>query len=210
MGAPSTAPAWLAPLEAGAPDVVAAWNALGNTFAGVRALRRALRERVTDGDALRILAQQEVVADALAGVLDGMPEAALRAPGGEEDWNVAQAFAHTTAARRFLPAWAALAASGSWSTDEPPVVRPSVPGDPGASREALHALLEKSRRSQARSAAQIEGHETARCPLEHPLVGRLRCGDWLLFAGVHDLMHLEQLHRIAVEFGIPQHSRADG
>jgi hypothetical protein len=28
-------------------------------------------------------------------------------------------------------------------------------------------------------------------------VGRLRCGEWLLFAGVHDLMHLEQLHRIA-------------
>jgi hypothetical protein len=21
-----------------------------------------------------------------------------------------------------------------------------------------------------------------------------RCGEWLLFAGVHDLMHLEQLH----------------
>jgi len=29
------------------------------------------------------------------------------------------------------------------------------------------------------------------------VVGRLRCGEWLLFAGVHDLMHLEQLHGIA-------------
>ena len=49
----------------------------------------------------------------------------------------------------------------------------------------------------ARSAAAIAGHETEPCPLEAPPVGRLRCGEWLLFAGVHDLMHLEQLHRIA-------------
>jgi len=27
-------------------------------------------------------------------------------------------------------------------------------------------------------------------------VGRLRCGEWLLFAGVHDLMHLEQLEAL--------------
>ena len=26
------------------------------------------------------------------------------------------------------------------------------------------------------------------------LGGHLRCGEWFLFAGVHDLMHLEQLH----------------
>jgi hypothetical protein len=24
----------------------------------------------------------------------------------------------------------------------------------------------------------------------------LRCGEWLLFAGVHDMLHLEQLHGI--------------
>jgi hypothetical protein len=48
----------------------------------------------------------------------------------------------------------------------------------------------------AESAAAIDGHESEPCPLEHPLVGRLRCGEWLLFAGVHDLMHLEQLHRL--------------
>jgi hypothetical protein len=35
------------------------------------------------------------------------------------------------------------------------------------------------------------------CPLEHPLVGTLRCGEWFLFAGVHDLMHLEQLASLA-------------
>lgn len=47
----------------------------------------------------------------------------------------------------------------------------------------------------ALSAAAIAGHETDPCPLDHPLIGsRLTCGEWLLFCGVHDLMHLEQLH----------------
>ena len=27
--------------------------------------------------------------------------------------------------------------------------------------------------------------------------GRLRCGEWLVFAGIHDLMHLEQVHDLA-------------
>jgi hypothetical protein len=57
--------------------------------------------------------------------------------------------------------------------------------------------MAQSQRIIARSAGQIAGHETDPCPLDHPLVGRLRCGEWLLFAGVHDVMHLEQLHRIA-------------
>ena len=199
MGATSSAPAWLTFVEAGAPDTVAAWNALGNEFAGVGALREVLRKRVTDGDAPRILAEQEVLAQALADALAVVPDAALRAPGGEEDWNVAQTFAHATAARRFLPTWAAMEAGGSWPADDPPSVRPSIPGNPAASRDELLVLLGKSRRSQERATELITGHETAPCPLDHPLVGRLRCGDWLLFAGVHDLMHLEQLHRIADE-----------
>jgi hypothetical protein len=41
------------------------------------------------------------------------------------------------------------------------------------------------------------------CPLQHPLVGQLRCGEWLIFAGVHDLMHLEQLHALATRIGDP-------
>jgi len=197
MGATSSAPAWLTFVEAGAPDTVAAWNALGNAFAGARALRRVLRERVTARDAPRIFAEQEVLAEALAEALAAVPDAALRIPGGEEDWNVAQTFAHATAARRFLPTWAAMAAAGSWPIDDPPSVRPSIPGDADASRDELLTLLGKSRRSQERAAELITGRETQPCPLDHPLVGRLRCGDWLLFAGVHDLMHLEQLHRIA-------------
>jgi len=197
MGATSSAPAWLASVEAGAPDTVAAWNALGNRFAGVRGLRRVLDERVTDGDAPRIFTEQEILAKALDEALAASPDAALRVPGGEEDWNVAQTFAHVTAARRFLPTWAAMAAAGNWPADDPPRVRPSIPGDPAATRDELLVLLTKSRRAQERAAEQLTGHESQPCPLDHPLVGRLRCGDWLLFAGVHDLMHLEQLHRIA-------------
>jgi hypothetical protein len=71
-----------------------------------------------------------------------------------------------------------------------------VPGPADASRELLLGYLDKSRRSMALSALAIAGHESEPCPLDHPLVGRLRCGEWLLFAGVHDLMHLEQLHRL--------------
>ena len=183
-----------------APDVVACWQVMDWTRAGLVALRRELRGRVHDGDAPRILAQQEAVADELAAVLDALPEAALRAPGGEEDWNVAQAFAHTTAARRFLAAWAALDVAGDWPGSEPQVT-PSIPGPADASREELHVLLAKSRASMARSAAAIEGHETERCRMDHPLVGHLRHGEWLCFVGIHDLMHLEQLHRLAAAGG---------
>lgn len=198
MGATSPVSGWLAAAEAGAPDTVEAWRALGD-FADPDDLRVVLEQRVHDGDAPRILAEQENLARALEEALAGMPEAALDEPGGEEDWNVAQAFAHVTAARRFLPTWAAMAAAGTWPVDSPPVVRPSIPGDPATTREELLVLLGKSRRSQERAAEQILRHETQPCPLDHPLLGRLRCGDWLLFAGVHDLMHLEQLHRLGDE-----------
>jgi hypothetical protein len=57
-------------------------------------------------------------------------------------------------------------------------------------------LLDKSRHSIREAAARIEGHELQRCRMEHPLVGHLRCGEWLLFLGIHDLMHLEQLLRL--------------
>ena len=137
-----------------------------------------------------------MIGDALEGVLRAIPERLLRAPGGEEDWNVAQAFAHTTAGRRFLGAWAALDAGGAWPTDHAPVVRPSVPGPADASRDELLVLLDKSRRAIRDAAERISGHELQRCGMEHPLIGRLRCGEWLLFLGVHDCMHLQQLNRL--------------
>jgi hypothetical protein len=88
---------------------------------------------------------------------------------------------------------ASLAASGRWPAGVPAVV-PGVAGPPDADREALLRRLEQSQRIIARAARSVEGHELDPCPLEHPLVGHLRCGEWLLFAGVHDLMHLDQLH----------------
>jgi hypothetical protein len=187
---------WVAALEADAPDVVAAWRALDETLAGLKAMRRVIRSAVDEGSAPRMLAQQEAIGDALEAILRAMPERLLRAPGGEEDWNVAQAFAHTTAGRRFLATWAALDVDGRRPEDRSPTVTPSVPGPADASRERLLELLDKSRRAIREAAARIEGHELQRCRVEHPLVGRLRCGEWLLFVGVHDLMHLEQLNRL--------------
>src|SRR5207244_12947866 len=131
----------LALAEECAPDTVAAWRALGNAVAGLESLRRVLTERVTDGEAPRILREQEILAGALEEALAETPDGALRVPGGEEDWNVAQTFAHVTAARRFLPTWAAMAAAGNWPADDPPQVRPSIPGDPAATREELLVLL---------------------------------------------------------------------
>jgi hypothetical protein len=185
-------PRWLEAVERRAPDVVAVWLALD---AGPMRFRREIRRRAGPGSADTVFAQQEAVAETLAAALGASTETQLRAPGGEEDWNVAQAFAHTTAARRFLPHAAALAARGEWP-DPAPVVRPGIPGPADASRELLQSYLDKSRRSMATSAQDIAGHEATSCPLDHPLVGRLRCGEWLLFAGVHDLMHLEQMHRL--------------
>jgi hypothetical protein len=187
------APAWLGALEQRAPDVVACWMVADE----LRPLRRELRRRAGPGTAAGVLAQQEAVADELEGVLRAMPPELLRAPGGEGDWNVAQAFAHATGSRRWLVHAAALSARGEWPADAPPRVRPGVPGPADADLETLLTLLDKSRRSMAGSAAAIAGHEADRCPLDHPLIGRLRCGEWLLFAGVHDVMHLQQLHRLA-------------
>jgi hypothetical protein len=194
-------PLWLTTLETDAPDVVACWRALDNSYSGLKALRRELRDRVHEGGTPRILAQQEVVGDALEAVLGAMPDRLLRQPGGEEDWNVAQAFAHTTAARRFLGTWAALDAGGEWPSERAPVVTPSVPGRPDATRDELLVLLDKSRRAIREAAARIEGHERQRCGMDHPLIGHLRCSEWLLFGGIHDCMHLEQLHRLLMADG---------
>jgi hypothetical protein len=190
-------PTWLARLETDAPDSVAGWRAFDWSLSGLRRLRRELRGRVHAGDAPRILAQQEAVGDELERALRALPEEALRLPGGEEDWNVAQAFAHTTGARRFLATWASLDAAGMWPEERPPIVTPSVPGRADATVDELLTLLDKSRAGIRLAAERIAGHELDRCRMDHPLVGHLRCGDWLVFVGIHDLMHLQQLDELA-------------
>ena len=188
---------WLDELEAGAPDIVAAFRGIeAGKFISVR---REIRRRTGQGSAPLIVPQLGALAGALAAMVDRLPEAAFDAPGGEGDWNVAQAIGHDAHARAGLALAGATAARGQWP-ETAPVVVPGVPGEATASRDDLRRRIEVSQKAIERSARSIEGHETEPCPLEHPLVGKLRCGEWLLFAGVHDLMHLEQLHGIEARF----------
>ena len=185
--------AWLEALEPGAPDLVAAFRALDE--GRFIAVRREVRRRGGEGCALRVVGQHAAVAAHLDGLVAAASPGVLAAPGGEEDWNVAQALGHAIAARQGLALAAQLAALGRWPPDAPTVV-PGVPGPRDASGEELRARLAKSQRFIERAAERIAGRELEPCPLEHPLVGRLRCGEWLIFAGVHDLMHVEQLEAL--------------
>ena len=181
-------------LERVAPDVVAAWRGIDEgQFLSVR---REIRRRAGAGATERLLDELESLAAALVAMIDELPDDAFDLPGGEEDWSVAEAIGHDAAARAGLVMAAGLAASGRWPADAPTVV-PSVPGSSDLGRADLVRKIEQSQRIIARSARLVAGHEADPCPLDHPLVGRLRCGEWLLFAGVHDVMHLEQLHSIA-------------
>jgi len=161
-------------------------------------VRREVRRRTATGSATVIAPQLAALADALDAIIARLPEAAFEAPGGEGDWTVAEAIGHTAHARAGLSLAGALAASGRWPAGTPPVV-PGVPGKAGARRDELCRRIAASQRVIEQAARTIKGHETDPCPLEHPLVGRLRCGEWLLFAGVHDLMHLEQLHELEAQ-----------
>ena len=145
----------------------------------------------------RIAAQLAVLAEAMATLVDGFDEADLRGPGGEGDWNVAQCVGHAADSRAGLALAAAKAASGTFPPDAPQVV-PGIPGSAAAdAARRCASAWPPSQRIVERAAGTVAGHELDPCPLVHPLVGRLRCGEWLLFAGVHDLMHLEQLHGLA-------------
>jgi hypothetical protein len=185
---------WVDELERMAPDVVAAWR--GIEVERFLSVRREVRRRAGAGSAEAILAQLRATAAALIAVVRELPDQAFGLPGGESDWTVAEAIGHDAAARAGLVMAAGLAAAGRWPAAAPTVV-PGVPGPTAADRDELVRKLEQSQRIVTHSAGQIAGHEEEPCPLDHPLVGRLRCGEWLLFAGVHDVMHLEQLHRIA-------------
>jgi hypothetical protein len=186
--------AWLEALETGAPDVVAAWRGIEPERS--LSVRREVRRRAGQGSVSVIVPQLATLADALRDVVAAMPEPRLRAPGGEGDWNVAQVAGHVADSRAGLCLAAAKAASGAWPPDARPVV-PGIPGPPDADRDSLLRRIALSQRVIERTARSVEGHELDPCPLDHPLVGRLRCGEWLLFAGVHDVMHLEQLHALA-------------
>jgi hypothetical protein len=194
--APAGRWAWVDALEAGAPDVVAAYRGIDE--GAFRSVRREVRRRAGHGSTESIVRQLATIAAAFTELVGNLPDAALARPGGEEDWTVAQAVGHAATSRAGLVLAASLAASGRWPAAASPVV-PGVPGPADSDRAALIDRLATSQRIVARTARAIVDHETDPCPLEHPLVGRLRCGEWVLFAGVHDLMHLDQLHRIAAD-----------
>jgi DinB superfamily len=158
-------------------------------------VRRRVRQRAGAGSAGLVAVQLGAVAAALAAVVEALPEAAFAMPGSEGEWNVAQAVGHDAESRAGLAMAGSMAAAGRWPADAPTVV-PGVPGDALATRDRLLHRLATSQRVVERAARTIAGHELDACPLVHPLVGRLRCGEWLLFAGVHDLMHLEQLEAL--------------
>jgi hypothetical protein len=193
---PAGRPAWFAELEVTAPDALAAWWGIADERP--LSVRREVRRRAGAGSVARVLAQHEAIADAYALQLRTLPGPAFLLPGGEGDWNVAQTLGHAFAARDGLAMAASLAAQGRFPPDAPRVV-PGVPGPAAATRDDLQRRLTLSRKLVARAARGVAGHELDACPLEHPLVGRMRCGEWLLFAGVHDLMHLEQLEALERE-----------
>ena len=186
-------PARIDTLELAAPDVVRAWRGIDEgAFISVR---REVRRGAGPGSATGISAQLAAVAAGLASMVEALPDEAFSMPGGEGDWNVAQALGHAADSRAGLALAASLAARGRWPADAPSVT-PGIPGTADATREQLLRRIAASQRIVERAARAVEGHETEPCPLDHPLVGRLRCGEWLLFSGVHDLMHLEQLERL--------------
>jgi hypothetical protein len=184
---------WVDALEAAAPDMVSAWR--GIEEGQVLSVRRQVRRHSGIGTAERLAAQLATLADALSAIIEALPDAALALPGGEGDWNVAQCVGHTAESRAGLILAASLAAGGRWPANAPTVVQ-GIPGAPDTDRATLLRKIGQSQRIVERAARTILGHEEEPCPLVHPEIGRLRCGEWLLFAGVHDLMHLEQLHRI--------------
>ena len=202
---PAALPVWLAALEVRAPDLVAPFAALAE--GRPLEVRRGVRARAAEGSAARILPQHAAIAEAYAAHLDTLPDAAFGLPGGEADWTVTQALGHAFEARSGLVTAASLAAQGRFPADAPTVV-PGVPGPADASRDQLRRHLAASQRIVERAARAVTGHEKEPCPLEHPLVGRLRCGEWFLFAGVHDLMHLDQLDALAALFAAPARTSA--
>jgi hypothetical protein len=183
--------AWVDALEPGASDIVAAWR--GIDAGAFLSVRREVRRRAGPGTAVRIVAELATLADAMLASLDALSVADLARPGGEGDWNVAQVIGHVGDSRAGLALAAARAAAGTFPADAPVVV-PGIPGPADADHDAVRRRIVQSQRIVERAGRSVAGHETDPCPLQHPQVGRLRCGEWLLFAGVHDLMHLEQLH----------------
>ncbi len=184
---------WVDALVPGAPDLVAAWR--GIETGQVSEVRREVRRLAGEGSAERIVPQLASLADALAASSNACRTRTCGATAARRT-GTSPRRSGTTAMR--VPAWRSPPPRPrrvSGRPDAPRVVL-GVPGPADADRATLLRKIAQSQRIVERSARTVAGHETEPCPLDHPLVGRLRCGEWLVFAGVHDLMHLDQLHAI--------------
>src|SRR3990172_547461 len=91
---------WLARLERDAPNLVGSFRALDD--GRFIALRREVRRLAGAGSAVRLAREHAAVVAHLDGLIAAASPEVLAAPGGEEDWNVAQALGHATAARQGL------------------------------------------------------------------------------------------------------------
>ena len=192
-------PGWLRELVDAAPDFVAPYRAYRN--GRLQAMKQACRVRSGPGSAARLAAEHAAVARHVAGLLAAVPPGMLAASGATGDWSIVQTIGHMIAAREGLALAALLTATGRWPSAAGSVV-PGLAGREDVTLPALHQSLARSQRFIERAALRVAGHESDPCELDHPLVGHFRCGGWLLFAGVHDLMHLEQLDRLVTTMAI--------
>jgi hypothetical protein len=143
---------WIETLEPDAPDIVAAWRGIDEgRFISVR---REVRRRSGDGSAGRTVTQLAATAAALRETVERLSDAAFAMPGGERDWNVAEAVGHVATSRAGLALAASLAADGRWPADTPTVV-PGIPGPAVADRAGLLRRLDQSQRVIERSARAI-------------------------------------------------------
>ena len=185
---------WLDDLEAGAPDVVATYR---NIEAGrFITVRREVRRRTGPGSAPGIVPQLAAIAEALTAMVDRLRRR-LRRAGGEGDWSVAQAIGHDAHARAGsrLPGRRCL---GRWPADAPAVVPGSrVP----RRRPARSSIAGRDQPEGDRAGRPVDrGSRNRSLPAGAPDGRAAALREWLLFAGVHDLMHLEQLQGIEAAF----------
>ena len=131
-----------------------------STRAGPR--RSAARSGGGPGrDGRGMVGQLAATADALVALVGRCPTRAFELPGGEGDWNVAEAIGHDATARAGLVLAGSLAAAGRWPADAPTVV-PGVPAPADADAEALVAKIEQSQRIVARAARTVAGTRRTR------------------------------------------------
>src|SRR3972149_2299261 len=135
---------WLDRLECDAPNLVGSFRALDD--GRFIALRREVRRLAGAGSAVRLAREHAAVVAHLDGLIAAASPEVLAAPGGEEDWNVAQALGHATAARQGLVLAAPMAAPGRWPAEAPTLVAGGPPPDPPRPRRVRGLPLAAPRR----------------------------------------------------------------